>query len=426
MEDPHNYRRRIVMNKHQGSIKPALLAAAIAATVLVSAANGQAASSAGGSGTAKAAPVAQDQRTPVVTLTETIGDVGFEIFGAKTPRYSFATLPKNVDDAVLYIDVDSPQWNTKQTHAALKLARKLNWVVMAESATWDVPRLHAFLATHFPGTSTKSLENVAVRIGWDKGRAVTTDLTPSEAAVEVGIDYLETTEGRAAAAKLWRDNSKMATKTLSPGSKLAWFANEAYASVPQNNVVYENQWYGITKYSDVLKVYSRNVPLSNRRICIVAWRGTWSPGDILRDAQLQFGTLKAWSGDRTGAKFGHGYIERYKNQIANVHKVGCTEYSITGHSLGGGMAQLHAYLLRSINPQLETYNSARTGNAVFYTLMKPSVTAGRSKLFCRNGDPVASVPTGMVSAGPDRGCTLWAPRVSFLHVVANHGMQWWL
>jgi hypothetical protein len=414
------------MNKHQGSIKPALLAAAIAATVLASAANGQAASTAGGSGAVTAAPLAQDQRTPVVSLTASLGDVGMEIFDGKTPRYSFATLPKNVDDAILYINVDSQQWNTKETHAALKLARDLNWPVMAESGNWDVPRLHAFLAGHFPGINTTGLQNVAVRIGWNKGRAVATDLTPSKAAVEVGIDYLETTEGRLAASKLWRGNSKASTRALAPGSRLAWFAMEAYAAVPENYAVYEGVWYVIAFRNDVLKVYSRVLPLTTTKVCIVAWRGTSSGGDVHRDAQLQFGTLKAMQGDKTGAKFGHGYIERLKKQIVNVQKLGCHRYHITGHSLGGGMAQVHAYRLRSVNPVLDTYNSARAGNNVFYTLMKLGVSAGRSKLFCRNGDVVASVPTGMTSAGPDRGCTYWAPRKSWVNPFANHHMEDWL
>jgi hypothetical protein len=406
------------MNKHQRSIKPGLLAAAIAATVLVSAANGQAASG--------IAQDQQDQRTPIVSLTSSIGDVGAEIFDGRTQRYNFATLPKHVDNAIVYIDVDSLQWGPKRTQAALELAKDLNWVVMVESATWNVPRLHAFLAAHFPGTSTKGLQNVAVRIGWDNGRAVATDLTPSEAAVEVGIDYLKTAEGRIAASKMWRGNSEASAKARAPGSTLVGFAAEAYVAAPQYQVTHQGNHYTRAFTNDVLKIYSRVVPLTTIKECIVAWRGTSSFGDVYRDAQLQFGTLKAMQGDTTGAKFGHGYIERLKNQIANVQAVGCNRYQITGHSLGGGMAQLHAYRLRALNPVLETYNSARAGNNVFYTLMRPGVTNQKYRLFCREGDIVSSVPTGMTSAGPDRGCTYWAPRISWVNPVANHHIEDWL
>jgi hypothetical protein len=74
---------------------------------------------------------------------------------------------------------------------------------------------------------------------------------------------------------------------------------------------------------------------------------------------------------------------------------------------------------------MDTYNSARAGNNVFYTFMKPGITELRYKLFCRNGDAVASVPFGMTSAGPDRGCTYWAPQLS-LNPLHNHHMYDWL
>ena len=406
------------MNKHQRSIKPGLLAAAIAATVLVSAANVQAASS--------IAQDQQDQRTPIVSLTGAIGDVGAEIFDGRTQRYNFATLPKHVDNAIVYIDVDSLQWGPKRTRAALKLAEDLNWVVMVESATWNVPRLHAFLAAHFPGTSTTGLQNVAVRIGWDNGRAVATDLTPSAAAVEVGIDYLQTTEGAALAARLWRDNLKTFAKTVAPGSQFAWFANAAYEANPANRMHSDGRFYEIAFKNDVLKVWA-NKPSSRLKVCIVGWRGTkiTSLGDIGRDLQLQFGTAKAIEGDNSGAKFGYGYLERMKNQIANVQAVGCTNYRITGHSLGGGMSQVHAFRLRAHSPILEAYNPARTGNGVFQSLMRGSVDSGRSRIYCRSGDPVALLPTGLVSAGTNNGCTYWGERVSRMPF-PNHDMHLWL
>jgi Lipase (class 3) len=413
------------MNKHHGSIKPALLAAAIAATVLASAANGQAASTAGASGTVKGAPVAQDQRTPVVSLTETFGDVGAEIFDGKTPRYSFATLPKNLDDAIVHIDVDSPQWNTKQTHAALKLARDLNWPVMAESATWDVQRLHAFVATHFPGANTKGLKNVSVRIGWVNGRPVATDVTPSEAAVEVGVDYLETTEGNALAARTWRSASKMSTRKRLTSSFYAWFANAAYEAAPERLVYPEGKRHLLVVNRDVLKVWVWADQGAQNKNCVVAWRGTriksW---DVYRDAQLQFGTLKALPGDNTGAKFGHGYVERWRLQKEYVQALGCKTYIITGHSLGGGMAQMHTYIVRGANPILESYNSARAGNETFKTIVGNSVS--RTRLYCRLGDPVSSAPSGMVSIGSIDGCSYWGEKISSIFIWKNHEMAHWL
>jgi hypothetical protein len=420
------------MNKHQGSIKPALLAAAITATVLASAANGQVASTAGGSGTVKAAPVAQDQRTPVVLLTETMGDLGFEIFDGQTPRYGFATMPKNVKDGILYIDVDSLELNPKKTQAALKLARDRNWVVMAESGTWDVPRLHAFLAAHLPRMNTKGLKNVAVRIGWDKGHAVATDLTPSEAAVEVGIDYLQTSEGNAFAENTWRGNSMMSTRTVAPDSYYAWFANAAYTVTPADRMGSDGKYYKLTVNKDVVKVWvaSGTGPGASKH-CLVAWKGsTWKDlgGDWARNIENQFGVAVNWTGETGNEKLGHGYVSRLKNHKKAIDDLNCRSYIVTGHSLGGGMAQAHAYTIRSKLPRLEAYNSARAGNTYFRSTLHRALGVTRIKIFCRTGDPIPGVPVGLINAGfSTNGCVApFAARASWINPAANHSMALWL
>jgi hypothetical protein len=412
------------MNKHQRSIKPGLLAAAIAATVLVSAANGQAASSAGRADTVRGAPVDQDQRIPVVSLTGTMGDVGFEIFDGKTPRYNFATLPMNLDDAILYIDVDSPQWNTKKTRDALKLARDLGWVVMAESASWNVPRLHAFLATHFPDTNTRGLQNVAVRIGWSNGRADATDLTPSKAAVEVGRDYLRTSEGQALV------RNTFATKTIAPGSKYAWFANNAYQATASRRTA-EGRDYQVVLDRDVVKVWKSTSGYFSD--CIIAWRGSHTTGDWQRNFQNQFGSLVAFPGALAGSdiRIGSGYATRLNNYRAAVEAVASNascegNFKVTGHSLGGAMAEVYAYHLRSRGPELEAYNPARVGNASFRVNLQGAVSPARLKVYCRHGDPVWSVPIGLEHVGTDQGCTYWGARASTLWPLTNHNMALWL
>ena len=140
------------MRKHRNSIKLGLLAAGIAASSLVTAGNGSLPTQTVNSKPNQNTPIVQSVRMPVVSLTRTMGDIGFEIFDGQTQRYSLSTLPKNATDAIVYIDVDSIEWNKKEMQAVLDLARDLNWVVMAESGTWNVPRLHAFLATHYQRT----------------------------------------------------------------------------------------------------------------------------------------------------------------------------------------------------------------------------------------------------------------------------------
>jgi hypothetical protein len=407
------------MKQHHVSIRLGLLAAGIAASSLVSAGNASTASTAGMSGKAQTSAAVAANRTPVVSLTRTMGDVGFEIFDGNTPRYSLATLPKNVDNAIVYIDVDSVQWNRKRMQAALDLARDLNWVVMVESGTWNVPRLHAFLATHLPQAKTRHLQNVAVRISWDNERAVATDLVPSEAAVEVGIDYQQTSEAKALLA-----NERM-TKAVAPGSNYAWFANNAYQATASNGQI-GSRSYTVALNRDVVKVWRSTS--NGTTDCIVSWRGSSTAGDWLTNIENQFGTAVAVPGEPSNAaRIGSGYAGRLNSYKAAVDAVACNNtYSVTGHSLGGAMAEAYSFTIRGKRPNMEAYNPARVGNASFRTQLVSALGTSKVEVFCRNLDPVWAVPVGLEHVGSNSGCTYWGSSVSWINLVANHAMNLWL
>lgn len=416
------------MKKHQMPIKLGLLAAGIAASALVSAANGSPASndthrmsSAAGniSSPLLTTPAIKGQRTPVISLTQTMGDVGFEIFDGQTQRYSLTTLPKTVDNAIVYIDVDSIEWNKKKMQAVLDLAKDLNWVVMAESGTWNVPRLHAFVGAHFPGVKTKGLQNVAVRIGWENGRAVATDLAPSDAAVEVGIDYQQTS-----AAKALLANTPL-TAQLAPGSNYAWFANNAYQATASNRQE-GSLYFTVALNRDVVKVWKSTS--NGTTTCVVSWRGSSTAGDWLNNLQNQFGSAVAVPGYSTNAaRIGSGYASRLNSYKAAVDAVACNNtYKVTGHSLGGAMAEAYAFTIKSKAPALEAYNPARVGNASFRTQLVSALGSAKVEVFCRNGDPVWAVPLGLEHVGSNSGCTYWGSQVSWLNLVANHSMNLWL
>ena len=407
------------MKKHRNSIKLGLLAAGIAASALVSAGNGNLVSRVDNAGTLQKAPAIKSHRTPIVALTPTMGDIGFEIFDGETPRYSLSTLPKNVDDAIVYIDVDSIQWDRKKMQAVLNLAKDLNWVVMAESGSWNVPRLHAFLATHYPRVNTKALKNVAVRIDWNKGRAVATDLAPTEAAVEVGIDYLQTT-----AAKALAENTMM-TKAIAPGSNYAWFANNAYQATASSRQV-GTRFYSVALNRDVVKVWRSTS--NGTTDCIVSWRGSATAGDWLNNIQNQFGFAVAVPGFSTNAaRIGQGYASRLTSYKPAVDAVSCNNvYSVTGHSLGGAMAEAYAFTIRTKRPNMEAYNPARVGNASFRTQLVSALGSAKVEVFCRNGDPVWVVPVGLEHVGSNNGCTYWGTQASWINLVANHSMNLWL
>lgn len=407
------------MKNQRNSIRLGVLAAGIAASTIAMAGSGASALQAARPGAKPGVPVVGNARTPVVQLTSTMGDVGFEMFDGKTPRVSLSRLPMNTTDAIVYIDVDSLDLDRKKTQAILDLASDLGWVVMAESGTWDVPRLHAFLAAYYPGVDTKGLQNVAVRIAPGKGRALVTDLTPTEAAVEVGVDYLQTTEAKA----LMR--STFMTRAIAPGSNYAWFANNAYQATASNRTL-GTRSYTVALNRDVVKVWRSTS--NGTTDCIVSWRGSSTAGDWLNNIENQFGGAVAVPGESSSnaARIGSGYASRLSNYRSAVNAVSCNStYRVTGHSLGGGMAEAYAFTIRSKRPNLEAYNPARVGNASFRTQLVSALGTAKVEVFCRNLDPVWAVPVGLQHVGSNNGCTYWGGSVS-INPVANHAMNLWL
>ena len=399
------------MKKHRNTIQLGLLAASIAASSLAMAGNGNVAKQ----------PVADSSadRTPVVPLSPTMGDVGFEIFDGKTKRFSLSGLPKSTTDAVVYIDVDSIDLTKKRTQSILNLAKDLNWVVMVESSSWDVPRLHAFIATYYPGVSTQGLQNVAVRIASKNGTTIVTDLTPSEAAVEVGIDYLQTSEAQASI------RNDFSISTIAPGSNYAWFANNAYQATASNRTL-GTRYYTVALNRDVVKVWRSTS--NGTTDCIVSWRGSSTAGDWLTNITNQFGGSARVPGESStnAARIGVGYANRLSSYMSAVNGVSCNNtYRVTGHSLGGAMAEAYAFTIRAKRPNMEAYNPARVGNSSFRSQLV-SYLGSKVEVFCRNLDPVWTVPIGLEHVGSNNGCTYWGSSVSIINPVANHAMNLWL
>jgi hypothetical protein len=408
------------MKNQRNSIRLGLLAAGIAASTIAMAGSGASALQAARPGPKPSKPLVGDDRTPVVQLTSTVGDVGFEMFDGKTRRVSLSRLPMETTDAIVYIDVDSLDLSRKRTQAILDLASDLGWVVMAESGTWNVPRLHAFLAAYYPGVDTTGLQNVAVRIASGKGRTLITDLTPTEAAVEVGVDYLQTTEAQALMRSVFN------TRAIAPGSNYAWFANNAYQATASNRTL-GTRSYTVALNRDVVKVWRSTS--NGTTDCIVSWRGSSTAGDWLNNIENQFGSAVAVPGESSSnaARIGSGYASRLTNYRSAVNAVACNNtYRVTGHSLGGAMAEAYAFTIRSKRPNLEAYNPARVGNASFRTQLVSALGTAKVEVFCRNLDPVWTVPVGLQHVGSNNGCTYWGGSVSVINLVANHAMNLWL
>jgi hypothetical protein len=409
------------MKNQRKSINVGLMAAGIAASAMAMAGNTIPATQAATTAAKSSTSIVGKGRTPVVQVTPILGDVGMELLDGKTPSIGLSKLSDKTANAIIYIDVDSLDLSQKRTRALLDLARNKGWVVMAESATWDVPRLHAFLATYYPGVDTRGLENVAVRIASDKARArvLVTDLSPAEAAVEMGMDYADTSQAKAQRELAPRMFRQIPDTSRAPAYNYAWFASKAYEGNPPQT---HDGFHRIVN-KDVVKVYEKAFH------CIVAWRGSTTAGDWLRNIENQFGFAKPIPGDAQDnpAKAGAGYVTRLQNYKDNIPGITtCRKYSSVGHSLGGGMASLFAYFKGSTAPQyaldVEAFNPARVGNSEFASRFKNRV--GHWKILCRDGDPVKGVPVGLKH--PADGCTTNAPGAVSGTSVKNHDMKLWL
>jgi len=139
-----------------------------------------------------------------------------------------------------------------------------------------------------------------------------------------------------------------------------------------------------------------------------------------------------------------GFFNRYANQISDVNteilRAGCEGVSITGHSLGGAVAQIHAYKRAGHRDQFKevvAYNSPAIGNIHMQTLMSNRMPfINDFRLYCRVGDPFNSVPVDhngwyRLSEQTRRevpGCTHGYPRMFTgpIQTFKNHFMKYWL
>jgi hypothetical protein len=345
---------------------------------------------------------------PVLTLSQSIGDLGAEILRTDNSKISIQEATAKAHKAALYLEIDGLTEKKEDAIRALEVAKSRGWVVFAESASWDVQQLHSFIETAIPETDLSMLQNSSIRIEWSESTAIVTDVWPSEAASETGITFANTSEGEAQLA-----NKPLAKR--GEGDSLAWFANAAYLAnpgpVPQN-LLQPGETANLAVNRDVVKVWKMlppgqpaNSPFNNLR-CIVAWRGSSSPGDWERNLISQFTRADVINGAHPLVRAGQGYVVRWNNQSPFVDLDGCATVSVTGHSLGGGMAQLHAYMLtqyrRGGAPRLSrvsAYNPARVGNQAFVDASHQLISGDRRTIFCRTLDEVTQVPVGLNNTG---------------------------
>jgi hypothetical protein len=181
--------------------------------------------------------------------------------------------------------------------------------------------------------------------------------------------------------------------------------------------------------------------------CFVAWRGTdpTNPFDDWADLSSQFRVIANIQNaeNNTSLKGGKGFVVRlhsYDDTVNNrLRDLRCETIQITGHSLGGAVAQVHGIQL-AFNSEfksklfaVDAWNSPNVVNTATRALITARFnTLGNLwSVNCRRNDMIVnSVPTGLVRIGPASsahvsGCTYVSPQRS-INPAGNHSPQFWL
>jgi hypothetical protein len=375
-------------------------------------------------------------RLPVLMLTQTYGDSAREMFAGGAVGYTLRNFPFQSTKTIVYLDVDTFNPRSRLNQEALALAKEAGWSVVIESDTWNAAAVRAMAYRLFPEARIETLNNTSIVVeSTDAGLRVR-DTWPSEVAAIAGVPYTDTTEGEV-------------TRALSVPKKASihWsaiFAAKAYERNP-GDIIYENKRWQLGINHDVVKMWAYENPRVGPQ-CIVSWRGTDTTGDWLRNLQNAVGGWARVPGfDNSGSyiRIGGGLAARLSNY--KLSPLQCREVYVTGHSLGGAMAQ--AYALRefvkrdwSDDPRenvmgVYAYNPARFGNYSAAVNLANSTVRGYPQkalqTYCRVGDPVHKLPAGDYYQGTydlpgtREQCTHMAPRAS-ANVIHNHRMLHWL
>jgi hypothetical protein len=198
-----------------------------------------------------AGPVLKDI-LPVLMLTDTMGDSAMELSGGGAKLYKLTDFDFKTPRAMVYLDVDTFDRNSKVNMEALALAREAGWPVVIESFAWDSAAVARATAELFPDIKTAALENTSVLIERGASGWTATDTVPSTVAVKSGVSFSETSEGKAVAL------NNDVSKARAPDSYLAPFASYAYQANPGSQSVWGNMWT-LSHNRDVVKVFKRDV-----------------------------------------------------------------------------------------------------------------------------------------------------------------------
>jgi hypothetical protein len=383
-----------------------------------------------------------DGYSPVLVLSKKMGDVGQEAVGMGLPVLRDKNLVTAPSDMMLYVDVDSIR--DADYRGIFDLVRQQvlrGAAAVIETSEFKFERMHAIVAAEFPTIKPSSIDDVAVMIRLDNGVVKAERVDPSELAMHAGVPFESTTAGRYLAAEDATSRDSAAHSKAAPPSSISYtltYAAKAYESTPTSSD-YNLKYNGT--YVDVWK--KKTSPTGK---CIVAWRGTEKTNlwDIYADlrSQLSWSNTKIDNAANLNLKGGKGFVNRlhaYDDTVsARMTDNLCTDITVTGHSLGGAVAQIHAlqlYISDGWWSKLKTivaWNPPRVVDEYTHWWYE-NLSAGYTyAINCRNHDWLVNpLPTGLYrmatqSSTPIAGCTHVGPGTYSANPNTNHDLsKWW-
>lgn len=104
-----------------------------------------------------------------IELTPLLGDAGRRLLQHRSAgEAGLSSISGNV---LLYVNVDALDLRDIRAQRMLTRARVDGFVMLVESAGWDIERLHDFVRSHAPGTAPEQLAPGALLLRWQGGTA---------------------------------------------------------------------------------------------------------------------------------------------------------------------------------------------------------------------------------------------------------------
>lgn len=459
---------------------------------------------------------------PVLFLTESKGSIGSDIARETWFAYDAHNLPpERMSKVLVYADADSLSPKSTLALESIRLARVNGWPLVLESRSGNWNALRSAIVAAQLNTARLPKKVAAVSIEWSNGEAVIRPTTSRdiESRLLTTIE-LPQEESGGFSAKFAHTPPKLPPKNSAFFSAAAFIdpdhvesnqpaIDHMHYSNPQS---YINYIYGSGVWTLAHDDSSRTWDLwktnasskgpdgiyrPNR--CLVAFRGTQLHGKGEWDSLIDFTSLAyddlsspyevVWRGfgsDTYEPKIGWGFVFRMNNQRPKIfYKLlenRCANTVVTGHSLGGAMAQIFAAELHSawsstgergfltnkltvganfVSPfdktkslalnrkrdqplhleSMEAWNPIRFGNYFYFLYYHDGAMKAHPlsykrpdiDVYCRRNDVALTYgKQGWLNVGTDEepyGCITWADAVntgtSFSARRSNHAIRNW-